>query len=383
MPQSITFERWKVEGKMKNKKKRYGTVILLCLGMCMFLFGCKKKQQPEATATAIATEVAVQVTTEPAVTATATKVPNLHKGETRSKLTGQWVKKSVAKHRPYAVMINNIQAANPQSGIGQASILYEAIAEGDITRMMGIFEDFDGKRIGSVRSARHYFVSFADVYDGIFVHYGQTKYALSKIAELGVDNLSGLESVGSSVFYRDSSVRAPHNAFTSYDGIIRGTNIKKYRTTYRKGMKHFTFYKKQKNLKKGKNAAKITLGYSNHPYFEYHKKDKQYYRFQFGKPHIDATTNKQLKFKNIIVQYVREWNIDKNGYQTMDIENASGTGYYATNGRFIPITWKKNEAKKTMKYYNSKGKELVLNPGKTYIAVYPENREEKVIFSGK
>ena len=58
-----------------------------------------------------------------------------------------------------------------------------------------------------------------------------------------------------------------------------------------------------------------------------------------------SNTDKQLTFKNIIVQFVKEWNIDKNGYQTMDLENAQGTGYYITNGKMEPITWKKNESK--------------------------------------
>lgn len=361
-------------------KRRYIKVFMILAVLFVSLFSaCRKEKNDVQEEIPAVTTKAALMTSETTLEPTAT--PDTHEGEARSKLTGLWIDEKAAKKRPYAVMFNNISLANPHSGISQAVILYEAIVEGDITRLMGIFEEFDAERIGSVRSARHYFVSFADEYDAIFVHYGQTKYALAKIASLGVDNLSGLEAVGSTVFYRDKAIKAPHNAFASYEGIQKGTKQKGYRTKYRKGIRHYQFYAEDTDLKKAEKAKKIILGYSNQPYLEYKKKDKLYYRYQFGGAHIDATTKEQLSFKNIIIQYVDEWNIDKKGYQTMNIENASGKGYYATNGKVVEITWKKNEAEKTMHYYDAKGKELVLNAGKTYVAIYPNNRTKGVTFS--
>ena len=87
----------------------------------------------------------------------------------------------------------------------------------------------------------------------------------------------------------------------------------------------------------------------------------------------------QLSYKNLIVQFVKEWNIDKNGYQTMDIEDASGEGYYFTNGSYVPIQWKKNESTRFMRYYTQSGEELTINPGTTYIAVFPDNRISNVV----
>ncbi|MDE6874195.1 MAG: DUF3048 C-terminal domain-containing protein, partial [Lachnospiraceae bacterium] len=69
---------------------------------------------------------------------------------------------------------------------------------------------------------------------------------------------------------------------------------------------------------------------------------------------------------------------DKNGYQTMDIEDAQGNGYYITNGVCVPVTWKKNESKRFMRYYDNSGGELTINPGKTYIAVFPQNRQKHI-----
>lgn len=360
---------------------------LLCLLITMTIIatGCKNKksEEVEPQPTAVAVTEAPTASPEVLPVTTATSAPT-KEGMVQSKLTGLWVDEKVGNKRPYAIMLNNISYASPQSGISQASILYEAIVEGGITRMMGVFEDFDADRIGSVRSARHYYVSFADEWDAIYVHYGQTKYATAKIKELNIDNLSGLTGIGSTVFYRDQNIKAPHNAFASYKGIIKGTEKKKYRTKYKENYnQHFLFYEADTDLASEKIANKVKVGYNSKLEFAYNSTEKLYYRSQYGKAHKDATTNKQLSFKNIIIQYVNEYNIDKNGYQTMDIADNSGAGLYITNGKSIEIKWKKNESNKTMQYFDKDGNLLTVNTGKTYIGIFPKDRKEDVKLSEK
>ncbi|WP_167956389.1 DUF3048 domain-containing protein [Anaerosporobacter faecicola] len=367
--------------------KKYKSMIVILL-IAMLCAGCKKKADKQIEEPIVEETVEPEeVTPEPEVEEEEPVVEEEnHDGMVLSKLTGDWVPEEVGNRRPYAVMLNNHEIASPQSGTSEASILYEAIVEGGITRLMGIFENFSTDRIGSVRSARHYFVSFADEYDAIFVHYGHTKYALAKIDELGVNNLSGLSGIGTTVFYRDKSIKAPHNAFASYEGIQKGTEKLKYRTEYKEDFEnHFTFYKEDTDLTSDIVANKVTLKFSKYtnPYFVYDKEKKVYGRYQFGGKHIDYNTNEQLTFKNIIVQYVKEWNIDKNGYQTMDLGNASGDGYYITNGKAVKITWKKNESSSKMHYYDEEGNILTINPGKTYIAIFPTDRQSDVVLSDK
>ena len=91
---------------------------------------------------------------------------------------------------------------------------------------------------------------------------------------------------------------------------------------------------------------------------------------------MDTHYKKQLAFKNVIVQLVNESNIDHNGYQTMDLSNSSGKGYYITNGKQIKITWERNEAENKMVYKDKNGNTLRMNPGKTYIAVHPTSRQQ-------
>jgi hypothetical protein len=356
------------------KKRTY--MILLILAGSFLLCGCKKKKP---------------INEEPQITIAPTLAPTIaptiepqetRKGEIKSPLTGLWVSKKRKDKRPYAIVFNNLKIVRNQWRISQADIVYEALVEGGITRFLGIGENFRGDKIGSFRSARHYFVSVADEYDSIYVHYGKSKYAVAKMKELGIDHMDGTEGIGNIVYYRDHSLPAPHNAFASAKSILKGIKQKGFRTKHRKGYpSHFTFYKEDTDLVNGTDAKKITTKFSSYtaPYFEYHADDKLYYRFQFGEPHKDSVTGKQLRFKNIIIQFVKEWSLDKKGYQTMDLANASGNGYYITNGKTVKITWKKNESKKWMRYFNEAGEELTINPGKTFIVLFPNNRIKDVV----
>ncbi|BBF42281.1 unknown conserved protein [Lachnospiraceae bacterium KM106-2] len=361
---------------MKTFKKLSIATLVLLLSMSVATGCSKKKDEPKSTPSK--TEAATQ---EPTAEPTAT--PETRDGQVRSKITNMWISEKAANNRPYAVMINNIKAATPQQcGTSNANVLYECLAEGGITRLMGIFEDFDAKKIGSVRSARHYYVSLATEWDAIYCHFGQTKYAVKKIEELKVDTLSGLSAIGSTVYYRDNNYKAPHNAFTSYEGIMKGTKKLGYRTTYRDNFEnHYKFYNDDTDLTSDKTANKVNLGFSQYakPYFTYNADKKMYERFQYGAKHVDANTGKQLEFKNIIVQYVKQRDIDKNHYQTIDWKNGFGKGLYITNGKAVNITWKRTDADMKMHYYAEDGSELTVNTGKTYIAIFPRDRKSDVI----
>lgn len=366
------------------------TLLLLLLISAFLIIGCKKhtsdKEIDDNVTGAPLSPVPSQPGTEDlTVTPAPTQTVENHEGEMKSFLSGLWVPVEVGTKRPYAIQFNNFKTVKNQWGIGQADIVYECLVEGGITRLLGVGENFSGDKLGSVRSARHYFVSIADEYDAIYIHYGKTKYATSKMNKLGIDHMDGTASIGTTVFYRDKSINAPHNAFTSVDKILAGIKKMGFRTEHEAGYQsHYSFQDEDTDLASGTGASKITVHFSGgaESYFEYNATDKLYYAFQYGDVHKDSLTGEQLAFKNVIVQFVKEWNIDKNGYQTMDLENASGTGYYFTDGKMVPITWKKKEADRWMRYYNEAGEELTINPGKTYIALFPKDRTKDVKIEG-
>lgn len=368
-------------------KKFFMSVLLFIV--C--LAGCGKKKEEIVLPDIILQPIKMPTPTlaptpSPTNTPTPAPTPDPYIGKKQSMLTGEWIPEETIEQRPYAVMLNNIKVASPQSGIGQADILYEALTEAGITRLMALYSKIEedtpaASRLGSVRSARHYFVSIADEYDAIFVHFGETTYATKKMKALKIDHITGMYGAGVASFYRDKTIKAPHNAFASLEGILTGIKRAGFRTEYEEDYEsHFRFYEQDTDLN-GQPAMQLELGFSSYmtSSFVYSEEDKLYYRSQFGGEHVDYNTNEPLAFKNIIVQLVKEWDIDKNGYQTMDIEEAEGTGYYITNGSLVPVTWKKSESRRFMRYYGEDGEELVINPGRTYIAIFPDKRTSHII----
>lgn len=312
-------------------------------------------------------------------------------GMVRSLLTGDWIDEKYDRMRPYTVMLNNIEYAYPQSGTSEAGIIYEILAEGGITRLMGVFDDITSDRVGSCRSARHYYVDFSEEYDAIYVHFGQTIYATNEMKKMGTDDLSGLSAEGSVVFYRDYNINAPHNAFASGTGIANGMKYKGYRTELAdKVGPHFNFSYKDVVVPEGEKAvqaARIDLPFSYYtkPYLTYDKNDGTYTRTAFGSVHVDRSTGEQLKFTNVFIQFVNEYNIDRNGYQTMDLLYSNGTGWYVTKEMAIPVYWKKDGGTdRTVFYYDSSfTEEVQVNVGKTYYAVFPSSNASSVTFTGE
>lgn len=375
---------------MNQSKKKVITIIsgasvvvlvAVCL-ICFLVLGDKGEKNAQVSQTPVPVE-----TPEP--TPISEPTPDPHAGKVKSVLTGKYISKKVAKQRPFAVIINNIEYANQhQQGTSQIDVLYEALAEGGITRMLGVYQGTDKiKRLGSVRSARHYFVSFASEWDAIFCHFGQTSYAISKIEELGVNNLSGLSAIGGVVYKRDYSFKAPHNVYTSGEKMLKGAKQLKYRTKFKeeKMAKHFEFYEEDTELDAGNGTTYINLPFSAYStcYLKYDKKTKEYKKFEYRKKHLDHKNNKQLSFKNVIIQLVKEKDIDRNGYQHLFLHKRKGEGYYITNGKRMKIKWRKNEEEGTMCYYDMDGNVLTINPGKTYIAAYPTSRKKLISFKNK
>ena len=123
--------------------------------------------------------------------------------------------------RPYAIMINNIGVARPlQSGLQDAYIIYEMIVEGGLTRFMALFMDQNTERIGSIRSARHYYIDYALENDAIYVHHGKSPQAQSDFSLLNGDRIEVDES---KTGWRDKSldVAYEHTLFTSIEKLKR------------------------------------------------------------------------------------------------------------------------------------------------------------------
>ena len=287
-----------------------------------------------------------------------------------------------SKTRPYAVMINNNHAAWPQCGIQDAYIVYEIIAEGGITRMMAIYKDQDTAKIGSIRSARHYFIDYAEENDAIFVHWGGSPQAYSRISTSKIDDLDGIALEGS-VFFRDKTLNRAyeHTGFTSMSNVKEYAEKKGFTRDTNKGLLlNYSVDELNMAEQEGASAAtNIDLKYSNYhtTSYEYDEENKVYKRSMSNTPNVDLVSGEQYTAKNIIIYQVENYTLnDGENKGRQDIKNiGSGTGYFVTGGYVIPITWEKTSHSSQTVYKYENGKELVVNDGNTFIQICPKNAE--------
>lgn len=309
-----------------------------------------------------------------------------------SYLTGKLTDPSIGRKRPLAIMINNIQAAIPQYGISQADVIYESLVEGSITRLMAIFEDYSNlEKIGPVRSCRDYYIDFAMEFDGIYTHFGQAVYAVEKLNSEEVNNISGLEYqegagklwgyAGENTFYRTSDRKAPHNCYTSAEGLKKAIEKLCYDTEYDENYKgHYLFAADGETVTyTDGSATHIEPGYDyNDASFEYNSEDGLYYRSQYSGAHIDEMTGNQLNFTNVIFQSCNWENYDNHGYLKIDTQSG-GEAWVFTQGTYQKGTWKKDSIYSPAHYYDADGREITINQGKTWVCILKNTELDKVV----
>ncbi|MBS4535278.1 DUF3048 domain-containing protein [Clostridium sp. D2Q-14] len=294
-----------------------------------------------------------------------------------SPLSGIYTEKNKVDRRPVAVMFDNHRNARWQSGLSEAEVLYEFLVEGKITRYMAIYLVNDPEVIGPVRSSRPYFLSAALEYDSLYVHCGGSPEAVEDIEKLNIDNVSCM-SESNDVFYRNNEVgkSSPHNLYTNME------SIRKYQDEIGYNLdgdyEAFSFNKEIKSIK-GDNAKEVIIDYglNNITSYKYDDESNLYLRYKDGKPHIDENNNTNLTATNIIIQEANTQVIDEQKRLQIDIIG-KGEGYYITNGEYIKITWEKDSRESKTRYYDELGKEIILNPGNTWIQVTPINPEIKI-----
>lgn len=360
-------------------KKRKVTAVLSVILAVAMLAGCGKTEETEeaaATSTPTPTEEVTETPTptpEEAIEAEAVE-SELEEGQMYSYLTGEIVDESIGTQRPFAVMINNLQPAVPQSGTSNAEIMYECLVEGGITRLLAIIQDPSTiEKIGPIRSARHYYIDLAMDNEGIFTHFGWSIFAQARIEDNNLEHINGQVYDGNGNFFRTSDRVAPHNAYATGTGLIATAESLGYSRDYPEDYTpNLLFNTSDTPLTDGTEALKVNIPFDwNDPYFVYNEEDGLYYRWEYDAEHTDMENGEQLSFKNIIVQYATYTVISDSDHQDIALYT-EGNGLYITDGKAIEITWVKTGEDDNTKYYDSDGNQLVMNQGKTMIEVVPD-----------
>lgn len=287
--------------------------------------------------------------------------------------------------RPIAVMLEADTVARPLTGISQADVTVEMpVLTNSITRYMSVFGCEQPAEIGSIRSARDDFLPFARSFDTLFAHWGGSYLALDILKTGVIDDLDSLANPFGA-FYRKDNILAPHNGFTSFEGLRAAAQKLNYRTTPSTAIP-YVHVKDAPMLSVDQN---ISLGYPK-PFdvsFTYDHTTNSYFRWRDGTQEMDAGNSKQVEVKNVVVMVApsAQVNID---YNDVGVIGQGDVTVYR-NGEAIQGKWKRaaetynaNIDQGDNKYYfiDSFGKEIGLVPGKIWISIVQPNQRTELTF---
>lgn len=281
-----------------------------------------------------------------------------------SPLTGVQVEPELAKRPVIGVMIENSPDARPQSGLYRAGVVFEAVAEGGITRFLALYQEDHPKYVGPVRSARPYYVRWVAGYDAPYAHVGGSPAAIGEIKNLNIKDMDQFYNADS--YERVNSRFAPHNVYTSLEKLFKLAESKNWKSSDFTG-----FERKREAPSETPKASTISVAISSQLYnvsYSYDKKTNSYKRKMAGAPHKDERAGQQISPKVVVIMVTTQ-GINADGVHTTYKTNGSGTVYVFQDGSVIKGTWEKKSNKGALSFKNTDGSPLKLNPGQTWISV--------------
>ncbi|MFL5675047.1 MAG: DUF3048 domain-containing protein [Chloroflexota bacterium] len=289
-------------------------------------------------------------------------------------LTGRMVTAAVAARHPIAVMIDDLRAARPQSGLSSASVVWQAPAEGGIPRYMAIFQDTIPTLVGPIRSSRLYYIAWAAEWRSVYFHAGGSPQALATLRTRGrgqyVYNGEAFRYEGGKI-YRLPTRSSPHNLYAAGKdlrsiGKSLGAKDKDYTAAWQ--------FAPDAPVESRPYGGTITVGY---PYntitYKYDRKTNTYLRSVTGEAkETDAADKVRIAPKNVVIMRMQfgPLNDGHPGAPRLEADVVgSGPAWIATNGRTIKGTWKKTGMTKPTKFYDKAGNEVTLTVGQTFVQV--------------
>ncbi|WP_158734633.1 DUF3048 domain-containing protein [Alteribacillus sp. YIM 98480] len=280
-------------------------------------------------------------------------------------LTGERTKE-VSPYRPIAVMLNNHPAARPQSSLSKADIVYEVLTEGDVTRLLAIYQSEQPEKIGPVRSARGYFIDLAQGYDSFFVTHGWSPEAEQILQNGTAPFLNGLFHDGT-LFQRSRDRQPPHNSYITFDNILKGLGNKGYELE--KEVEPNTFEEKGISSFEGQEAKEIEVWYRDKysVQFEYNEREEAYERSSDHEPTLDEKESARVSPENVLIIEAPHQVVDDKGRRQINFE-AGGKGLLLQKGELLQIKWKNEDGRILPE---KEGEDIAFVPGQTWINVVP------------
>lgn len=318
----------------------------------------------------------------------ATETAKIEVKDHESPLTGNLITQKtydkLAMKRPLSIIVENHVDARPQSGLNEADVVWEALAEGGISRFMAIFLENQPDKVGPVRSIRKYFLDWnAELRDGLIMHVGYAETDNPDTNALGYIYQYDVKSLGIFVgnsFWRDSDRVAPHDAYTSTKELWKAAADQGWTEIIDLEKRQF----KDDSLQKDQNTIKEVSfnweGWGQTDYsvkWTYDLSHNVYLREQNKVKHVDSETGDQVFAKNVVLMICdSQYTQDTDG-KTRLVYNLIGEGEARIflDGKAIEGKWKKLNRVSRTKFYNEDNVEIKFNRGRTWISVLPTGSE--------
>jgi len=296
-----------------------------------------------------------------------------------SPLTGNEVADETATKRAVTgIMIENSPDARPQSGLKDSGVVFEAIAEGGITRFLVLYQEQQPTLIGPVRSVRPYYVDWVAAFDASIAHVGGSYNALQEVRNGQYRDIDQFFNGAS--YWRATDRYAPHNVYTSFDRLNALNTKKGYLESNFTGFTRVSTKPtppgQKKPTAKPEVANSIQVSISGPLYnsaYSYDAASKTYIRSEGGKPHVDREGG-QIAPRVVIVMKIPTVIGFEDGYREQMTTIGSGEAHIFQDGTHVQGTWKKDSKKSQIKFLDAKGKEIPLEPGQTWLTAIGTDR---------
>lgn len=303
-------------------------------------------------------------------------------------LNGEPVRRSVALRRPMAVIVENYAPdARPQTGLTDASVVFETDAEYGVTRFLAIYLEHLPATVGPVRSARVYFDHWANGWHAIFVHAGGNDDALTELFALpGLYDVNevkwevNLQPTGIDFFQRmpRQGAAIEHTLYT-FPAKVYAYVASQHRAITGQFPAHLTFAPALPPAQRPLTGT-IDINFSGPDYavhYDYDARTNTYLRSMGSglPPHVDAVTNQQIAPTNVVILNATQ-NPDPAGVTAGSIyvqSEGTNTALYFTNGRLTRGIWQKTSVNAPLQLLTTAGTPVALTPGQTWIEVLPSS----------
>lgn len=280
--------------------------------------------------------------------------------------------RALTTRRPIVFQVDNAPAARPQSGLSQADIVYEAMAEGNITRFSAIFMCNEAATVGPIRSARLITLELVPEYDALLSNSGSSEGVAAELAARpDIPNIN--HGSFSGAYWRTSDRYAPHNLMSSTTGIRDAAASAGIPATASITGPAF----------KADSPAPVPLKSISVPYspwadvsYQYDPVTNGWLRFIGGEPHIDALSSYQIVARNVIIQYVpvtESGIIEDAGGDYGLIFGLTGAGKVLIfqDGQVTAGQWSRPTLTAPTSYLDAAGNPIPLNVGQTWVQLVP------------